>query len=219
MSTERKYLEGERCWWLRPSGPGIARLRPLRSIPCIVAEQNPGAGGIAAPRGHCRRVERGRAGSADPGPFPTPPSVIAIPDTLHVRQILVEIARVEPQHRHRGAQPQRRRISPCCAPTRWARWWCARRSPDPGHDAGTFLQRFEADPHQHAPPCTSPQHEGGGLLRIQGSTGSRPHQPAWQLRVFAHVLATPLCAGSPPSHANTTSGSTVLPVRLCIALP
>ena len=79
---------------LRPGGPGHCQGTGCSQHSLHRGRTKPGAGGIAAPRGHCRRVgQRSRAGSADPGPYRQRRHPgHCHPDTLHVRQ-MVEIAR------------------------------------------------------------------------------------------------------------------------------
>ncbi len=95
MSTERKYLEGQVVLvGYGQVGRGIAKALAAASIPCIVAEQNRELveslrhAGIAAVSGNAAEPEvLIQAHIANAAIL-----VIAIPDTLHVRQ-MVEIAR------------------------------------------------------------------------------------------------------------------------------
>ncbi len=100
MSTERKYLEGQVVLvGYGQVGRGIAKALAAASIPCIVAEQNRELveslrhAGIAAVSGNAAEPEvLIQAHIANAAIL-----VIAIPDTLHVRQ-MVEIARALNPH-------------------------------------------------------------------------------------------------------------------------
>ena len=144
--------------------------------------------------------------------------VIAIPDTLHVRQ-MVEIARALNPHIEIVVRSHSEEES---ALLRADQVGTVVVRDDALTQAMTrhILQRFEADPASASAPCRRARStEGGGLARIQGSTGSGRTSRTGS---FASLLTS--LRDSPVRRFTAQPCKydiwlTVLPVRLCIALP
>jgi len=160
MSTERKYLEGQVVLvGYGQVGRGIAKALAAASIPCIVAEQNRELveslrhAGIAAVSGNAAEPEvLIQAHIANAAIL-----VIAIPDTLHVRQ-MVEIARalnpnieivVRSHSEEESALLRADQVGTVVVRDEALTQAMTRH----------ILQRFEADPASASAPLqTSPQH-------------------------------------------------------------
>ena len=160
MSTERKYLEGQVVLvGYGQVGRGIAKALAAASIPCIVAEQNRELveslrhAGIAAVSGNAAEPEvLIQAHIANAAIL-----VIAIPDTLHVRQ-MVEIARALNPHIEIVVRSHSEEES---ALLRADQVGTVVVRDEALTQAMTrhILQRFEADPASASAPLqTSPQH-------------------------------------------------------------
>ena len=82
-----------------------------------------------------------------------------------------------------------------------------------------ILQRFEADPASASAPAGKPAALRAAGFADSGLYRQRPHQPHRQLRVLAHVLARFPVRRFTAQPCKYDIWLTVLPVRLCIALP